>query len=109
VLTAFSSPCICEALFEQKTFNGSLPFPQAFACDSAWLLSFFFFFPANASSVTTAAADATSITATAATIAKVMYDFILSLKTRIKTISAAMVEATNIILEILSIVNSNLI
>jgi len=63
-----------------------------------------FFFPANASSVTTAV-DATSITATAATIAKVMYDFILSLKTRIKTISAAKVEATNIILEILSIVN----
>ena len=63
-----------------------------------------FFFPANASSVTTTV-DATSITATAATIAKVMYDFILSLKTRIKTISAAKVEATNIILEILSIVN----
>jgi hypothetical protein len=38
-----------------------------------------------------------------------MCDFILSLKTRIKTISAAMVEATNIILEILSIVNCNLI
>jgi len=63
---------ICEPLFQQDTFNGRLPFPQAFACDSAWLYSFFFFLPAKASFVATAN-DATSITATAANIAKVLY------------------------------------
>ena len=44
------------------------------------------------------AADATSITATAATIAKVMYDFILLLQTKIKTITSANILATTKIL-----------
>ena len=92
----------------RTTFNGSLPFPQAFACDNAWLFSFFFFLSANASSVATAA-EATSITATAATIAKVIYDFILLLQTKIKTITGANILATTKILEILSMLQSNLI
>ena len=82
------------------------PFPQAFACDVAWLYSFFSFLSANASSVATAA-DATSITATAATIAKVMYDFILLLQTRIKTITGANILATTKILEIVFTIDSN--
>jgi hypothetical protein len=63
---------------------------------------------AKASSVATAA-EATSITATAATTAKVIYDFILLLQTKIKTITGANVLATTKILEILSMVESNLI
>lgn len=93
---------------EQNTFNGNLPFPHAFARDSAWLYSFFFFPPAKASSVATAA-DATSIIATAATIAKVMYVFMLLFRTKVKTISAAKIQSSGLILEILVIAGSNFV
>jgi hypothetical protein len=80
-------------------FNGSFPFPQAFAC--VWLYSFFFFVPANAS-----ADDATSITATAATIAKVMNDFKAFFGQKIKTVTGANILAATKILEILFIVDN---
>ena len=72
----FLWPLFGGALFDQNTFKGGLPIPHA--RNRIRLYSFFICFPAMVSFVATVA-DATSMTALATTIARVMYNLILLL------------------------------
>ena len=72
----FLWPLFGGTLFDQNTFKGGLPIPQIYARNRIQLYSFFICFPAMVSFVATVA-DATNMTALAATIARVMYNFIL--------------------------------